>query len=122
DSRSVHDFLYRTLHRVLAQPVAQAHAAALPAEPFADDGVLPVTPRQGGMDFYPQRSLSDVKTNGIAERIGNYQSLYSAKVEKTEAEKTETPPLGYAIAQLHGIYILAENAEGLVIVDMHGTH
>ncbi len=76
-------------------------------------------------------------TAGVSESLPAYQQLYgqassaaegsftaqaAPSLSQLEESSQDIPPLGYAIAQLKGIYILAENAQGLIVVDMHAAH
>ena len=144
DGRNVHDFLFRSLHRALAEvrPEAGAaeteserasssgawanhqSAAAMPqdsAQPIRSQAAMPLsTPGSGGFAM-PDRPSPD----RVADQIQSYQRL-TANPTGTEpaaaVEGEDMPPLGFALAQLKGIYILAENQYGLVLVDMHAAH
>ncbi|WP_297187543.1 DNA mismatch repair endonuclease MutL [uncultured Porticoccus sp.] len=124
DSRTVHDFLFRSLHRAIADirpgdtPAAQvAITEQTPSEPHWRTPV-----EQSAMGFSAQQTFG---TSEVAEPMTAYApgTEWQDKQLHPESESDgSSPPLGYAIAQLKGIYILAENAEGLVLVDMHAAH
>ena len=128
-SRSVHDFIFRAIHKSLAdirpQPTDNRLDASAfnPPEPSSvTAAVRPAGHAPGAAAFTRQAPLS----LAVAEQMSAYGRMNSA-IQDTAAALTESageqvPPLGYALAQLHGIYVLAENTEGLVLVDMHAAH
>jgi DNA mismatch repair protein MutL len=114
----VHDFIFRTVERALAEtrPI-EAAAASIPAARFAVPGQV----RDGvgltsAFDLYSRPEAGRAQTLVPAEATGAAETWTEAGSAAVEH------PLGFAIAQLHGVYILAQAAGGLVLVDMHAAH
>jgi DNA mismatch repair protein MutL len=121
DSRAVHDGVFRSIERALAatKPAPSLAAAAAAGTPMPASATLQF---EAGLTAAAAAPRFDALPDARLDYAYARSSFRAAQALSAAEPRDEQRPLGVAIGQLHGLYILAQSGEGLIVVDTHAAH